>query len=353
MAYMMDDEDPYDRTINPDDPIVEDPNAPHDSGPGGTYDNNPAVGTPTYDNRDRAYDVDNIVSPGNYPSEMNYPGLNPDEVKQREQQVGGYLNDQFKASIGRDLDSSEYAQAEAIYRNHGGDYYRNWIKEKAGNGPQNNVTGGMGGATGDRSIAGGKTHFEYPDWTPPDTQFDPWNAPKRDITPFQYEDFKGPTAENFQADPGYQFRADQMDRTIKNAKSAQGLLATGNTLADLMNYRGGLASQEYGNVYNRQFGAWDANRNKALDTWKSGHDLSNEDYQHSLTDYLTNYQRKTDDWNRDLTKYQTNLGKEEAGYGLNLDTSQLNYQRDNNQFGNMLNLYQIMTRNMPTYQPSV
>lgn len=215
------------------------------------------------------------------------------------------------------------------------------------------TSGGGGGGSQYGQFGANEGPFQYPDWVPPTVAFEKWQAPTRDMQPFQYEDFKGPTAENFQADPGYQFRADQMDRTIKNAKSAQGLLATGNTLADLMSYRGGLASQEYGNVYNRQFGAWDANRNKALDTWKSGHDLSNENYQHSLTDYLTRNASNEGEWNRDLTKYQTNLGKTATGYGLGLDAQQLQLQGQNNQFGNLLSLYGLMTRNMPSYAPEV
>jgi len=197
--------------------------------------------------------------------------------------------------------------------------------------------GGYGG--------GGMGNFSYPDFVPPNITFNPFVSPEMNVQPFQYGDYQPLTADTFQADPGYEFRAEQMDRAIKNDKSAKGLLATGNTLADLMSYRGGLASQEYGNVEGRNFRNWDANRNKAFQGWQTEYQLGGDKYKNALTDYLTNYQVKSDDWNRGLTTYQTNLGKEESAYGLNLENQ-------GNSFNNLLSLYKIMTSNLPTYSPS-
>lgn len=273
-------------------------------------------------------------------------------------------------------------------------------------------------------IPGGKTSFsypdfaptaiDYPDWVPPTSElgaFTPspatagdWQAPSWDVgappelDQFQYDEFKGPTEETFQTDPGYAFRVKEMERGIQNAASARGLLSTGGTLQDLMTARGSLASQEYGNIWNRNLGAYTTNR----DTKLAEHDRNQEaklksyelkfgaesdeyrraraDYdtkrakdidtfaresttygtnylrdqdtmKNSLTGWVTGYGRKADDWNRERDIYATNLGKEASSYGLNLDTGRFNLARDDSRWNNLLSLYGLATRNMPTYTP--
>jgi hypothetical protein len=68
-----------------------------------------------------------------------------------------------------------------------------------------------------------------------------------DVAPFEYQ-----TPEfNFQADPGYQFRLQQGMQGVQNSAAAQGKGLSGATLRALAKYGSGLASQEYGNAYNR------------------------------------------------------------------------------------------------------
>lgn len=239
--------------------------------------------------------------------------------------------------------------------------------------------GGRVPGTTEYPIAGGAKSFSYPDWLPPDIAFGTFAAPSFDVQPWNYADFEGeldvpdfegPTAENFQADPGYDFRMKEMLRGITNQRSAQGLLATGGTLAELMSYAGGLASQELGNVFNRKHQGYVTNRDTALarlgekrktydtnrgnqaDIWNKNYMAESDEFTRSLTDYLTKEQAKEAEWERSRTLYGTNLGKEASSYGLNLDTSQLNLARDNSNFANTLSLYNIMTRTMPTYQPA-
>jgi len=68
-----------------------------------------------------------------------------------------------------------------------------------------------------------------------------------------------------------------------------------------------------------------------------------------LTTYLTGYGRKADDFNREKDIYGTNLAKEAGAYGLNLDTGRFNLARDDSRWDNLLSLYNLSTRNMPTY----
>lgn len=66
--------------------------------------------------------------------------------------------------------------------------------------------------------------------------------------------FKAPTLEEATQDPGYQFRLQQGQQALGNSASAKGLLRTGGTLKDFLDYGQNAASQEYQNVYNRALG---------------------------------------------------------------------------------------------------
>ena len=230
-------------------------------------------------------------------------------------------------------------------------------------------------------LPGGKTSFSHPDFTPAPFDYPEWAAPEETAGNFVapswdageapgYTPFVGPTSETFTTDPGYEFRAREMQRAIENAASARGLLATGGTLQDLMTARGSLASQEFGNIHNRQFQTHQANEAAKLNAYRTKFGAESEEYKRAvsdynikratdqdrfgrtLTSYLTGYGRKADDWNREKDIYDTNLGKEAGAYGLNIDTGRLNLGRDDRRFGNLLSLFDISTRTLPTYSPT-
>ncbi|MFY2643714.1 hypothetical protein ACOTDF_19315 [Achromobacter insuavis] len=56
---------------------------------------------------------------------------------------------------------------------------------------------------------------------------------------------------NWQADPGYQFRLDQGNKALQNMGAMTGNLNSGRAIKDAIGYNSGMASQEYGNAYNR------------------------------------------------------------------------------------------------------
>lgn len=56
---------------------------------------------------------------------------------------------------------------------------------------------------------------------------------------------------DFQKDPGYQFRMDEASKAIENSASARGMLNSGRTLKDLTRFSQDYASNEYNNAYNR------------------------------------------------------------------------------------------------------
>jgi hypothetical protein len=64
----------------------------------------------------------------------------------------------------------------------------------------------------------------------------------------EYDPF---TLDKFQADPGYGFRFKEGLRALENRAAARGNLLSGNQMRELVNFGQNLASQEYGNAFNR------------------------------------------------------------------------------------------------------
>lgn len=89
--------------------------------------------------------------------------------------------------------------------------------------------------------------------------------------------FKAPTGESILRDPSYQFRLDQGRGQLENSAAARGLINSGGTLHDILNYGQQAASQEYGNIWNRDFNVWNADWRNALDEFgtKQGTNTSN------------------------------------------------------------------------------
>jgi hypothetical protein len=59
------------------------------------------------------------------------------------------------------------------------------------------------------------------------------------------------TIDKFQADPGYGFRLKEGLRALENSAAARGGLLSGNTMRGITRYGQGLASEEFGNAFNR------------------------------------------------------------------------------------------------------
>ncbi len=57
--------------------------------------------------------------------------------------------------------------------------------------------------------------------------------------------------EDFQADPGYQFRVQQGEQGINRALASRGMFDSGAALKELDRFNSGIASDEFGNAYNR------------------------------------------------------------------------------------------------------
>lgn len=59
------------------------------------------------------------------------------------------------------------------------------------------------------------------------------------------------TLDDYEADPGYQFRLDETNKALEQGAAAKGRNFSGAALKEAMRFGSDLASQEYGNSYNR------------------------------------------------------------------------------------------------------
>jgi hypothetical protein len=128
-------------------------------------------------------------------------------------------------------------------------------------------------------------------------------------------EFHEPTAEDVYKDPSYQFRVDQGRGALENSAAAKGVLNSGGTLSDIINYGQKAASQEYGQIFDRAFGLWNANWNNALTKFRAEKDVSDSSYQrawNAYTDARDSHYRNQDGAFDKLFKI-TSLGAGAAG----------------------------------------
>jgi len=130
---------------------------------------------------------------------------------------------------------------------------------------------------------------------------------------FSYQDFKAPTFDEAYNDPGYQFGMKEGERALEQSASGRGVLRTGGTLKDILNYGRSAAAQQYGSVYDRNYRTYDMNRRNAFENYTTNYNnafnLAKEQYAPSLLDWTArnNLQKQaSDDYvknSMDLWKY--------------------------------------------------
>lgn len=100
---------------------------------------------------------------------------------------------------------------------------------------------------------------------------------------FTFPNFQQPTAADLYRDPSYQFRLDQGRGMLENSAAARGVLNSGGTLWDILNYGQQAASQEYGSVWDRMFNTWGQNYANA---WKKFQDEKDSFYANQTNPWL-------------------------------------------------------------------
>lgn len=147
---------------------------------------------------------------------------------------------------------------------------------------------------------------------------------------FNYPDFQAPggfqapTAASLLQDPSYQFRLDQGEGALQNSAAAKGLLNSGGTLKDILGFGQNFASQEYGNVWDRDFTKWNTDYSHALDTY--GANRSNAAANFS-TNYSASKAASDDAYTRAWQQYQ--------------DSKNTFYTNQNNPFNKELSVAQL------------
>lgn len=91
-------------------------------------------------------------------------------------------------------------------------------------------------------------------------------APTPRVTPgFSYPSFNAPSGQDvLNGDPGYGFRLGQGEQALQGSAAARGVLNTGGTLKDILNYGQNAASQEYSDAFNRALGIYNTNYTTGL-----------------------------------------------------------------------------------------
>jgi hypothetical protein len=76
-----------------------------------------------------------------------------------------------------------------------------------------------------------------------------------------------PSMDDAYNEPGYQFRARAGNEALERSAAARGVLRTGGTLKDLVEYGQNFAAQEYGQVFNRALSSYDRQYQGARDAF--------------------------------------------------------------------------------------
>ena len=95
-------------------------------------------------------------------------------------------------------------------------------------------------------------NFDIPNYggpTSPSYNFGP-------VPLFNPPQFNVPSFADAQNEPGYQFRLNAGTSALQNSAAAKGMLRTGGTLKDLIEYGQNFGAQEYQNVFNRALQAY-------------------------------------------------------------------------------------------------
>lgn len=149
-----------------------------------------------------------------------------------------------------------------------------------------------------------------------------FNAPRFEAPPpfvynkqFTAPTFAAPTAQDLSADPSFQFRLDQGRKALEQSAAGKGVLRTGGTLKDLVNYGQNFASNEYGNVYTRKFNEFKTDYDNKFNEYKFDYDKEADTYarNYGVTRdvFDRNYKAAYDEFAPKLMGWQTNANADQ------------------------------------------
>lgn len=199
----------------------------------------------------------------------------------------------------------------------------------------------------------------------PAFSYDPYQ-PGPDYTapdPYTPGTFTSPSVEQMLVDPSYQWRKSQGEDSLQRWAAARGTLNDSGTAKSLLEYGGNAASQEYSNIWNRDYNAFNANEGNRFGAYRENEgnrfktfmtnetnraqtydrnragavDTYNTNYQTQFTDpYKAAYQTAIDTWIPQQETWRAGVDMSKLGYatqtGLVQQDNQTNYGNAWNQF---------------------
>lgn len=98
------------------------------------------------------------------------------------------------------------------------------------------------------------------------------DAPSPDLPTFQApQAFRAPSVDEALSDPSYVFRRNQGQGVLERSAAAKGVLNDSGTAHELIDYGQNAASQEYQNIWNRDYNAYNTNyQTQYVDPYKFG-----------------------------------------------------------------------------------
>jgi len=120
--------------------------------------------------------------------------------------------------------------------------------------------------------------------------------------------FVAPDRDAMNLDPGYQGRVKQANDAFLANKAAAQTAHTGGSIKDFLDWNQNQASQEYGNVWNRGYAAYNTNFDKALQTYGTNRAGAVDTYN---TNYKTQF---ADPWQIADTRAQQEFAPQLIGY---------------------------------------
>lgn len=210
--------------------------------------------------------------------------------------------------------------------------------------------------------------FQYGDFQAPSAyQSNKFNAPDKfqyeafkEPDPFQYDDFEAPDPYQrkefeFEADPGYQFRKEEMERSVAARAAQRGRNASPATDKVMSRYVGGLASQEYGNAFNRYLATTDRDYQEYSDDYSRNRFNYDQDRGFSYGVYSDDYSRKrsnydkdrgfaygqySDNYSRDRSAFEGDRAFDYGQYSDDYSRNRFNYDQDRSfAYGNYADTY--------------
>lgn len=103
------------------------------------------------------------------------------------------------------------------------------------------------------------------------------NLPRMQAPPaFSYEDFRAPTFEEAQNEPGFDYALKQGIKAYENSKAYTGTYRGGATIKGINDYARNMAAQNYGQVFDRKAQIWDRNRNNAASNYMTNYGVTRD-----------------------------------------------------------------------------